>query len=177
MALIVETGSGASNSESYASVSDADTYLAARGMTNWATMSTAEKEQALRRATDYMQQAYRDRWKGTRVGTTQALDWPRSLVPVKDVAGSYYGYVPSYYSETAIPSEVKNACIAVALKAAAGDLAPDIEPQTTSETVGPISVTYAAGSRQTVKYQSIDNMLTMLLKDGGGGATVNIIRA
>lgn len=176
MALIVETGSGDASAESYASVADADSYLAARGQALWEGMVTADKEAALRRATDYMQQAYRERWAGTRATATQALDWPRWNVPVKDVPGGF-GSVPAYYSDTVVPGEVKNACILLAIKAVAGDLAPDIEPQTISESVGPISVTYAAGSRQTVKYQAIDNLLSPMLMDGGSGCMARISRA
>lgn len=176
MALNVETGSGSSASESYASVADADAYFVSRGVFTWAPLATADKEAALRRATDYMQQVYRQRWYGTRSGITQALDWPRWFVPVRD-APSVYSSTPTYYSATAVPVEVKNACIALATRAAAGDLAPDIEPQTTSESVGPISVTYAAGSRQTVRYQAIDGMLSALLKDGGSSAMVRVVRA
>lgn len=50
MTIEVETGSGSATSESYASTSDVDTYQSNRGVTLWATLSTAEKEQALRRA-------------------------------------------------------------------------------------------------------------------------------
>ena len=176
MALTVETGSASSSSDSYASVADADTYFANRNMTIWSPLLTSDKEAALRRATDYMQQAYRERWNGMRVSTTQALDWPRQLVEIKD-APSGYGSGPAFYSSTAVPNEVKNACIALAIKAAAGDLAPDIEPQTTMEKVGPIEVSYAAGGRQTVRYQAIDNLLSVLLKDGGSGSMVMVSRA
>lgn len=174
--LNVEIGIGSSTSESYASVADADAYLAARGQTLWAGLSTGDKESALRRASDYMQQAYRERWAGTRASTTQALDWPRWNVPIMDIPGGY-GSSPAYYSETSVPVEVKNACIALALKASAGDLAPDIEPQVTSERVGPIEVSYSPGSRQTVKYQSIDNLLAPMLKDGGSGSMVRLVRS
>jgi hypothetical protein len=176
MTLTVETGSGGATSESYASVVDADTHLAARGHTSWASLTTGDKEAALRRATDYMQQAYRERWSGTRATATQALEWPRWNVPIQDIPGGH-GSVPAYFSETAVPIEVKTACITLALKAAAGDLAPDIEPQVTSERIGSIEVSYFPGVRQTVKYQSIDNMLSPLLMNGGSGAMVRVVRS
>ena len=176
MPLIVETGTASSTSESFASVADADTYFSNRNITAWTLLTTADKEAALRRATDYMAQAYRERWHGTRVTSTQALDWPRWNVPMRDAPGGY-GSVPAYYSSTSVPAEVRNACITMALKAAAGELAPDIEPQTTSESVGPISVSYAPGSRQTVRYQAVDKMLSVFLKDGGSGSMVMISRA
>ena len=171
MALNVETGSAASNSESYASVLQADVYFSVRGFLLWATLSTNEKEQALRRSTDYMQQAYRGRWYGARVNATQSLDWPRYLVPFKDLIGAF-NTVPTFYSSTAIPLEITNACISMAYKAAAGDLTPDVQPQTTSESVGPISVSYAAGSRQTVRYRALDDLLRPFLNGGGSMASV-----
>jgi len=172
MSLNVETGSGSPSSDSFASVADANAYLAARGQSSWEDVETVDKESALRRATDYMQQVYRGRWGGTRTSMTQALDWPRYLVPVKDAPAAFV----VYYESNIIPSEVKSACIALALKAAAGDLAPDIQPAVASESVGSISVSYAPG-RQTVRYQAIDNMLSPLLKDGGSGSMAMLVRA
>ena len=78
MSLICEDGSGKSDSESYISVADASSYHTARGNTAWAALATdALREAALRRATDYMRQAYRSRWQGYKVNEDQALDWPR----------------------------------------------------------------------------------------------------
>ena len=99
MTLIVEDGSGLSTSESYISVSDADARHTALGNTAW-TGADAVKESALRRATQYMTQAYRQRWKGTRLLREQALDWPR-----------YGVIVDNFYLDTVIvPDDVANAC-------------------------------------------------------------------
>jgi len=176
MTIIVEDGTGLSTAECYASVAECDTRLAARGFALWATMSTTEKENALRRATDYMVQVYRLRWAGTRMTSAQVLDWPRAMVPKRDVLGSGYRSFPNYYSPTVVPTEVKNANIDLAYKAAAGELAPDLQPQVASETVGSIAVQYIPGSRQTVKYRAIDNMLSMLLLDGGSNSFIRASR-
>ena len=53
MTLVIEDGTGKSNAESYISVADADTYHSNRGNTDWAALTTAEKERLLRIATDY----------------------------------------------------------------------------------------------------------------------------
>ena len=66
MSLIVEDGTGKSNAESYISVADADTYHSNRDNTDWAALTTAEKERLLRIATDYMVAVYRLRWDGYR---------------------------------------------------------------------------------------------------------------
>src|SRR5438874_13139048 len=113
MSLIVETGAGLADAESYASVAAADTRMAALGLTNWATLTTTEREQALRRSTQYIEQAYRARWVGRRVHLTQALSWPRGWVMVDGFP----------VNADVVPTEVANACIDLAFKAAAGDLA------------------------------------------------------
>lgn len=159
MALITEDGTGIANAESYCSVADASAYHSARGNTTWATISTTEMEQALRRATDYIQQVYRSRWTGYRKTTTQALEWPRFNAPF--VNGDYY-------SNTIVPVEVKNACAELAWKAAQGELAPDIEQKTKREKIGPMEVEYADYGLQYTQYRAIDNLLAPLLISTGG---------
>lgn len=164
MALIVEDGTGLSTAESYASVAAADTRLAAHGMTNWTALTTGEKEQALRRATRHMVQAYRGRWLGDRVYAVQALDWPRWGVCVD-------GF---YVSSSAVPADVANACIDLAFKAAAGDLAPDIERAIIREKVGPLETEYSAHSPQATRYRAIDMLLAPYLS--GGGVNARLVR-
>lgn len=168
MALIVEDGTGLSTAESYISVANADAYFTDRGNTVWTALTTQAKEQALRAATDYMASVYTGRWAGRRTTTTQALDWPRSFVVNKDAPG-YYGTSPSYYPFNAVPTAVARACAELAVRASAGSLLADQGAQVTSETVGPISVTYADGARQSIAYKAVDGMLTPYLKGGGAG--------
>lgn len=165
MALIVETGAGLPNADSFISVEDADTYFAARGITLWGTLLTEEKEQALRRATDFMERRYGAQWAGQRLTLAQALSWPR-------VGVVYQGWaLPS----DAVPQQVVKACAEFGFRAAGGELDPDLGAQVKSETVGPISTTYADGARQQVKYQAIDAMLGSLVT--GAGNMVKLIRA
>lgn len=170
MTLIVEDGSGLANAEAYISVADADTHHANRGMTNWATMSTNEKEQAIRRAADYMGQAYRLRWAGYRMTDAQALDWPRFEVPRADAG--YSGY--AYYANDVVPAEVVRANAELALRAAAGELTADLDAAVIEETVGPITVKYAQGDTKLKRYPVIDRMLNPLLAGGGG---LRVVRA
>lgn len=161
MTIEIETGSASSTSEAYISVADADTYFSNRGLTNWATLSTNEKEQALRRAADYIGQTYRTRWAGYRVNDTQALDWPRYSVPRRDG-------IPALYPSDSIPREVVAANAELAFRGAAGELLSDIDAPVTSETVGPISVTYAPGATKIKRYPAIDRLLEPLLTCSGG---------
>lgn len=165
MTIEVEDGTAKANAESYASVADADTFHSNRGNTLWATMATAEKEQALRRGTDYMEQVYRERWEGVRGTITQALSWPRAYVEYPDVADFY---PTSYYPDDEVPTEVVNACAEIAFKAASGELAPDIDRVTSREKLGPMEVQYKDSGKPYKTYRSIDNMLAVWLESTGG---------
>lgn len=171
MALIVETGAGLSNAESYASAAEADARQLALGNDTWATITTAQKEEALRRATEFLTNSYRMLWKGYRATTTQALDWPRSLAPKPDRINDYV----EYYLTTELPIEIKNSCIDLALKAAAGDLMPDVERQTLREKVGPLEVEYMPGAVNT-SYSAVMARLAPFLEAGAGGMTARLVR-
>lgn len=166
MSLIVEDGTGISTAESYISVANADTRMTALGLTNWGTLSTTEKEQALRRATQHMLQAYRGRWKGTRVTSTQALDWPRYVTD----------YVDGHpVQSNVVPTDVAKACADLALKAAAGDLAPDLDRAVIREKVGPLETEYSPHSPQATRYRAIDMALAPYLT--GSSAMARLVRA
>lgn len=125
------------------------------------------REQWLRKATDYMTQAYRSRWQGARYTETQALDWPRQGV-VRDSWAVGYDEVPT---------EVKYACAELALKAATADLSPDLTQGVTREKVGQIEVEYDKSSPQRVRYAAIDALLAPYLKSGGSGCMVRLERS
>lgn len=175
MALVVEDGSGLANAESYISVADATAYFAARGVASWAALaSDTVREQLLRKATDYMVATYSESWAGQRLTVAQALDWPRAYVPRKDVVGGY-GPAPLYWPDDAVPELVRRACAELALRAATADLQPDVGAQVTSETVGPISVTYAEGARQNTSFKAVTNLLLPLF--GGSSGQIPVRRA
>jgi hypothetical protein len=169
MALIVEDGQARANAESYCTVDFADAWHLSRGMSLWATMLNAEKEAAIRRAAQYMLQAYRLRWLGQRRTTTQALDWPRWSVPRVDVSLAYGGGA-AYYDDEIVPVEIQQANAELAFKAAQGDLAPDVQRLTKREKVDVIEVEYAEGASSVVRYRSVDNLLAPFLKDAGGSS-------
>jgi hypothetical protein len=164
MPLIVESGAIVAGAESYLSVAGADTYHANFGNTAWALLDTPTKEAALRKATAYLQQAYRFHWKGTRAGTAQALDWPRFGVYVEDVA---FAGLPYYVGTSVVPTEVQQACAELALKASAAPLAPDLERATAMEKIGSIQVEYVAGAPQYTRYRAIDLMLRPYIDQSG----------
>ena len=159
MSLIVEDGTGLSTAESYISVADADTYHSNRGNTDWAALTTAEKERLLRISTDYMVAVYRLRWDGYRYVNTQALDWPRIYVPVRDICS--VNAFPQYVDNDIVPTQVKNACAEFALKAKSETLLEDQTQGTIREKVGPIEVEYDKYSPQFKRYLQIESNLAI----------------
>lgn len=157
--LTPETGAVVPGADSYLSLADALTYHNARGNTAWAALSEAAKEAALRKATDYMVQMYRSRWKGYRKDGTQTLDWPRTFVYLEPFVHGIVGTYPFLVADTIVPVEVKNACAELALRASTITLAADLERGVQSETVGPMSVTYDKTDAQYTRYRAVDAML------------------
>lgn len=181
MALIVENGTIVAGAESYISVADADTYFSNRGNATWAALTTPVKEQLLRKSTDYMVQVYRLQWKGSRVSTEQALDWPRNYVERDDFQASQLnGYAiiggVSYYANNIVPTEVKSACAELAVKANSGDLAADITRRTAREKVDVIEVEYSEYGAEYVRYRAIDNMLAPFIDGSSSGTIRKVIR-
>jgi hypothetical protein len=173
MSLNVETGTGSSTSESFASVADADLYHSNRGNSAWAAIaSTALKEAALRKATDYMEQTYRLRWLGYRVSITQALSWPRDEVQRQDFTflNQY-----SYYPNNEVPTEVKNACAELALKASSGALLADLTQGVKRKKVDVLEIEYDQYSPQTKRYVAIDRLLAPFLS--GSSASHSVVRS
>jgi len=167
MTLIVEIG--ASNTESYATVAEADLYFSNRGEATWAALTEAKKEQNLRKATDYMEQTYRLRWLGYRHSETQALSWPRDEVKRAD-AGYLNNF--SYYPNDEVPTEVKNACAELALKAASGELLPDLTQGLVMEKVDVLQIEYDKYSPQSPRYTAIDRLLAPFLSGSSVSRTV-----
>lgn len=135
MALILETGAGLSNSNSYASYAAALAYWADRGFVP--TQTQPQIEQALIRGCDHLDQRFR--WKGYRLLTTQALEWPR--YGVYDREGCLL------LDPAVLPAELVKANIELAQRALLADLSPDPEVDATGvavvksrDKVGPIEV-------------------------------------
>ena len=167
MSLIVEDGTIVPGAESLTSVADATAYHAARGNAAWAALATDTiREQCLRKGTDFMRQAYRSRWQGVKVDEDQALDWPRYDVVVD-------GYT---VDSDIVPTEVKNACAELALRASAGDLLADQSQGVIREKVGQIEVEYDRSSPQQARYSAVESMLAPYLLAGGSGISMRIIR-
>lgn len=112
MALVVETGSGLSNAESYCSVADATAFNdGQQAIASWGAASTTAQENALRQATLYIDGLYGQRFPGQRYSESQALRWPRSNA--FDDEGVAIGV-------NTIPTKLRDATAEIAIQIVAG---------------------------------------------------------
>lgn len=154
MSITVEDGTGLTTSDAYISVADADAYHTAHGdPAAWSGAATADKEAAIRLATQYLDLVHGRRWRGRRTNEGQALDWPRSGVRDRD------GFA---IESNEIPARLEDACAELALRQINGDtLIPDIAADSVgirSESVGAGPVRYAveyAGTKRVFKSYSV----------------------
>ncbi len=80
MDLIVETGAGVPDANTYITLADAEIYFGARlNSAAWTALGDAAKKQALATATKFLDENME--WLGYRAHDSQALDWPRTRVP------------------------------------------------------------------------------------------------
>ena len=131
MALIVEDGTGLLTADAYISVSEFKTWCSNRGY-RWEEAEDFAIENAIRLATGYIDTL--GRYKGFRLKAEQTLEFPReSLIDW------------SSHLITGVPHRVKQACSELAFKSLSEPLYKDLERggRVTSESVGPISVSYA----------------------------------
>lgn len=162
MAFTVEDGTGVAGANAYIAVAYADAYFAERGITAW-TGSNTVKEQAIVKATDFIETRWGDRFLGSPefLDPRQPLGFPR--LELYDRAGQLV---------EGIPEKLKKATAEYALRALSGELMPDPVTDTSGamvignrQKVGPIEteVTYAASSQGSTvlkPYPAADRLLS-----------------
>ena len=140
--LIVESGNGDSNADSYIDVAFADSYFLKRGITQWATLTN--REQLIIRAMDYIENNYT--YQGTKLISTQALQFPRLI-----------------NGETVYSIAIKNALCELALKSNEDDLLADTDKTTIREKVGALEVEYDPNQDNTKSYNYVNKLLAPYL--------------
>jgi hypothetical protein len=138
--MIVETGTGTPNADSYLSIAEADSLIHSSA---WEAFSTEEKETALVEATKYLDLRYGDRYEGDKKSEEQGLDLPR---------------VSKYLGSLIFPREIKLATAEVSNLIASGVDVYETESkfgsiQSEKSSIGPISeeVVYV-GSKSAMPY-------------------------
>ena len=165
MALVTEDGTGKSNADAYVSLAECDAYHTNLGNSDWViyancAANVTKRENAIKKATAFIDMRYGGRFKGVRKTAEQALLFPRYGISDND------GYVLEN-----VPLAVKRATCEAALKIFLGaDLMPDLDRggKIISETVGPISTTYSSGAPAGTKFEMIESLLRGCLNGGSG---------
>jgi len=165
MALIVEDGTGLANADSYLSEADCDTYNTKYVIsTAWSGGTTANKEKALRLATQFLDAMYQLRWKGSKINDVMSLDWPRNSVYDRDCF---------WIASDAVPQAVKNATAEMAI-----DIITNGEPMPNQENSGMISekevrvgplmerIKYQGGNPPATYYRKTDKLVSELVEWG-----------
>lgn len=169
MAFVVEDGNGLSTANAFITVAFFKDYHEDRGNDISALIPDSKIEQLIVKATDYINRRFGRKFVGRRAYEGQGLSWPR--------AGAYY---LSGWAAEGVPVEVRQATAEYALRANAGDLAPDLTYDQTNapvtereERAGPIVERYKFGGGGMAstfrKYPLADSLLTELLVGGGSG--------
>lgn len=176
MTIEVEDGSGNPDAVSPQTIESIATYHAARGNTAWAsgTYSDANREVAAVRASDYIEQRFAARFKGTKTyGKDQGLSFPRTDCTNRD---------GDELDDDEMPKELLAAHAEYALRALVSGAVLLADPDNTAtqgqvirkkEKVGPLEeeTEYAEGSSATLpSYPAADLLLAGLLKPRGATA-------
>lgn len=177
MAFIVEDGTAKADATAYCTTTFVDNYFADQGgHTVWDALSDTQKQQAIVKATRYIDQRFHRRFRSQQRTRLQSLEWPRDAVHFPD--GSLW------VSSTEIPTELQQACAEYAVRAASADLVSDPaesrEPESETTKVGPISttITYRSSGRKSPTvgnhalndYPAADLTLEPLLKSSQSAA-------
>lgn len=169
--MALNTTPSAQDADSYVSVEDCAAYAAKKGLA-FAASPIEPAEQALRRATAWIDATYRIRFPGAATDVWQALEWPRAGVV----------YRGEDYDETKIPQQIKDATCEAAVReiASPGSLSPDLERGGAVKRLkaGPVEVEYADSADLTTTFTTIDGLLSgFLLPDRSKTSTSLVARA
>lgn len=152
MTLTVETGTGDALADSYVTLAAFKTMCAAIGYDLGAATDPV-LETSIRNGFDYINTKWR--YKGFRMTVGQAGEFPRS-----DLMDW------SAFTITGVPAKVIRANVELGFKGLSTNLYTDADRggQVVSESVGPISVTYAAGAPAGVVFQAAQGFLAQYIR-------------
>jgi len=185
--MSLNTTPGDPAADSYTSVAEADAYFSARGEATW-TGTTTAKENALRRGTTYLDNAYRTKYVGITALQTQALGWPR-VDGTRGPLTVFPGYtIPLYdingfpIDTTTVPKQVKNAAAEAALLALTGVvLEPrlvrggQIKSTRSKVDVLETETVYMDGAPSVDRYTIIEGLLRGLVTGNPGSSSGNVV--
>ena len=162
--LVIEDGTGKTDSNTYVDEAGLTTYATDRGITLNAADDTA-KAALLIKAMDYIEA---QPFKGGKFTDEQALQWPR-----------YSVVIDNYWVDTdEIPKLLIDAQCETAIGIDGGnDPLANVPRETKKEKVGDIEVEYMDGARSSTYLEAAETKLDKLLRAGTGGISAIAIRS
>lgn len=147
LTLVVETGAGLSNANSYATSAEGDSYHEAHlHASSWTSATQVEKEAALVWATRLLDEQVQ--WYGYKTNFEQPLMWPRQGVLEKD------GF--NYYDNNEIPTWLKSATAELARYLLAEDRTGEYEGKGIKFMgAGPLQVSFDKGDVKSILPRSV----------------------
>jgi hypothetical protein len=170
--LVIEDGTGLSNSNAYADIPFVENYLLGGQLQAFAALTESEKEAAIIGSTRYIDTMYS--WKGTRKNIDQALSWPRIGVELDG------------FPVERVPAAVRRAAaegVGLVLNNPDGLFSINNDRIVISEKVDIVAKAYATakdgGKLAVTRFQVLDSLLRNLIRinaDSTGGSSVGIAR-
>lgn len=171
--IVVETGAGLSNANSFCAIDTADQYVAAHGgHAEWEAATLQEKEDWLILATRWIN--WKFKFNGRKRRETQALAFPRM---------GLYDEDEYYVSHESVPLRVQQATILVAMRLAQGDFTPFPDEANSgavtgsSISVGPIAISEQFSSPRVASSEPrlplVEKLIQPFLRPSRG---INLIR-
>lgn len=147
MAFTPEDGTGIAGANGYVDVAFFRDHHSDRGrVTTSPIITDTQAQQAIVRASDYIDQRFGTRFRGFRLGQFQGLEWPRLS-----------GFDDDEYLFQGVPTQIQKACAEYALRAfVLGELAPDAPRAAPSQNLADPSnvVTGASQASGVIRSQS-----------------------
>lgn len=166
MTFEVETGSGSSTSNSYASVENANDYHDLRNNLDWQNLSYQQKEAALVYATSFIDSKFS--WPGYISSTSQSLKWPR--VSAFDSEGRYISSIPQRLIDAVCELAYVHAVVEPI------NSTFDKGGAVQEERVGQLWIKYYQNATPGVTYPFLLQMLSDIIVTGSSGV-INMVRA
>lgn len=167
--LVLENGNGLASADAYASRAAVLAYWADRADTTFSTAAAEAQDAAIRRATQFLDVQWGDRFKGERLVEDQALEWPRVGVTTRE-GWAVEGVPPQVVKATA---ELAKIALDGPL-AGAGAAAPaPSQASISSMKAGSVELTYATAAKSRLetdhadKFFLIAGLLRPILKGSG----------
>jgi hypothetical protein len=171
MQLVVETGAGLPNANSYIDMAGIDYYLSSNEMAKLSNLSESEQTDRLVTASLFIDYSFN--WLGHKKSLEQGLNWPRVNVKFQKYD------IPDNY----IPLQLKRACamaISLIMEFGLNVFQETSEARVKKEKLGPLETEYFESLKNELvnktQFSDINNMLRGLFRVPSNVSTAEVLR-